>query len=87
MKQRVLSVALALCLIMSSQSVAYAFQETPAPETPILQETPEGTDPSADVTPSPQETPSEEEVIPQETPEGTEPGGAVTQNARGRRGG
>ena len=78
MKQRVLSVALALCLIMSSQSVAYAFQETPAPETPISQETPEGTDPSADVTPSPQETPSEEEVIPQETPEGTDPGTDVT---------
>ena len=84
MKQRVLSVALALCLIMSSQSVAYAFQETPAPETVISQETPseeevipqetpEGTDPSADVTPSPQETPSEEEVIPQETPEGMDP--------------
>ncbi len=63
---------------MSSQSVAYAFQETPAPETPISQETPEGTDPSADVTPSPQETPSEEEVIPQETPEGTDPGTDVT---------
>jgi hypothetical protein len=78
LKQRVLSVALALCLIMSSQSVAYAFQETPAPETPISQETPEGTDPSADVTPSPQETPSEEEVIPQETPEGTDPGTDVT---------
>ena len=78
MKQRVLSVALALCLIMSSQSVAYAFQETPAPETPISQEIPEGTDPSADVTPSPQETPSEEEVIPQETPEGTDPGADVT---------
>ena len=70
MKQRVLSVALALCLIMSSQSVAYAFQETPAPETVISQETPseeevipqetpEGTDPSADVTPYPQETQSE----------------------------
>ncbi len=84
MKQRVLSVALALCLIMSSQSVAYAFQETPAPETVISQETPSegevipqetpsGTDPSADVTPSPQETPSEEEVIPQETPEGMDP--------------
>ena len=89
MKQRVLSVALALCLIMSSQSVAYAFQETPAPETVISQETPsegevipqetpEGTDPSADVTPSPQETPSEEEVIPQETPSGTDPGTDVT---------
>ncbi len=84
MKQPVLSVALALCLIMSSQSVAYAFQETPAPETVISQETPSegevipqetpsGTDPSADVTPSPQETPSEEEVIPQETPEGMDP--------------
>ena len=69
---------------MSSQSVAYAFQETPAPETVISQETPSegevipqetpsGTDPSADVTPSPQETPSEEEVIPQETPEGMDP--------------
>ena len=89
MKQRVLSVALALCLIMSSQSVAYAFQETPAPETVISQETPsegevipqetpEGTDPSADVTPSPQETPSEGEVIPQETPSGTDPGTDVT---------
>ena len=89
MKQRVLSVALALCLIMSSQSVAYAFQETPAPETVISQETPSegevipqetpsGTDPSADVTPSPQETPSEEEVIPQETPSGTDPGTDVT---------
>ena len=89
MKQRVLSVALALCLIMSSQSVAYAFQETPAPETVISQETPsegevipqetpEGTDPSADVTPSPQETPSEEEVIPQETPSGTDPSADVT---------
>ena len=84
MKQRVLSVALALCLIMSSQSVAYAFQETPAPETVISQETPSeeevipqetpsGTDPGTDVTPSPQETPSEEEVIPQETPEGMDP--------------
>ena len=89
MKQRVLSVALALCLIMSSQSVAYAFQETPAPETVISQETPseeevipqetpEGTDPGTDVTPSPQETPSEGEVIPQETPEGTDPGTDVT---------
>ena len=89
MKQRVLSVALALCLIMSSQSVAYAFQETPAPETVISQETPSegevipqetpsGTDPSADVTPSPQETPSEEEVIPQETPSGTDPSADVT---------
>ncbi len=89
MKQRVLSVALALCLIMSSQSVAYAFQETPAPETVISQETPSegevipqetpsGTDPSADVTPSPQETPSEGEVIPQETPEGTDPSADVT---------
>ena len=84
MKQRVLSVALALCLIMSSQSVAYAFQETPAPETVISQETPSegevipqetpsGTDPGTDVTPSQQETPSEEEVIPQETPEGMDP--------------
>ena len=89
MKQRVLSVALALCLIMSSQSVAYAFQETPAPETVISQETPSegevipqetpsGTDPSADVTPSPQEIPSEEEVIPQETPSGTDPSADVT---------
>ncbi len=89
MKQRVLSVALALCLIMSSQSVAYAFQETPAPETVISQETPSegevipqetpsGTDPSADVTPSPQETPSEGEVIPQETPSGTDPSADVT---------
>ncbi len=89
MKQRVLSVALALCLIMSSQSVAYAFQETPAPETVISQETPseeevipqetpEGTDPGTDVTPSPQETPSEGEVIPQETPEGTDPSADVT---------
>ena len=44
----------------------------------IPQETPEGTDPGTDVTPSPQETPSEGEVIPQETPEGTDPGTDVT---------
>ena len=65
MKQRVLSVALALCLIMSSQSVAYAFQETPAPETVISQETP------SEEEVIPQETPEGMDPRVSATPDGT----------------
>ena len=37
LKQRILSVALALCLVLSSQSAAYAW-DTPAPEAGYMEE-------------------------------------------------
>ena len=76
MKRRVLSVALALCLCISSQSVAFASQEVPAAtSTPVQDEeavptqTPEKPDGNEEATAVPKATPDEEATaIPKETP-------------------
>ena len=74
MKQRVLSVALALCICLSSHSVAYASQEVPPKQEDALpSQMPDGMDTSGDVTASPQETPSrQEDVLPSQTPDGAD---------------
>lgn len=74
MKQRVFSVALALCLCISSHSVAYAFQEAPSlPEDVITEETPDGSDTSDDaVTDPPEDSSLPEDTITEETPDGSD---------------
>ena len=54
MKQRILSVALALCLVLSSQSAAYAW-DTPAPEAGYMEEDAFGLDQRDGVIPTPTE--------------------------------
>ena len=93
MKHRVLSVVLALCLCISSQSVAYAFQEDPsqqekvfgeeATETPeeSPEDAPAETDPGMDEAMD-QQTPSQQkeessEKTPEEIPEAAADGQAT----------
>ena len=93
MKHRVLSVVLALCLCISSQSVAYAFQEDPsqqekvfgeeATETPeeSPEDAPAETDPGMDEAMD-QQTPSQQkeessEKTPEEIPEAAADGQAA----------
>ena len=52
MKQRILSVALALCLVLSSQSAAYAW-DTPAPEADYMEESTFGLDARGDTSLTP----------------------------------
>lgn len=52
MKQRILSVALALCLVLSSQSAAYAW-DTPAPEADYMEESTFGLDAREDTSLTP----------------------------------
>ncbi|MDE7068059.1 MAG: hypothetical protein K2O83_10410, partial [Schaedlerella arabinosiphila] len=54
LKQRILSVALALCLVLSSQSAAYAW-DTPAPEADYMEEATFGLDQRDSVIPTPTE--------------------------------
>lgn len=68
MKHRVLSVVLALCLCISSQSVAYAFQEDPSQQEKVFEE--EATETPEE---SPEDAPAEtdpgmDEAIDQQTP-------------------
>lgn len=81
MKQRVLSVALAMCLCISSPLVAYAAQEDPLHQGSVLSEkTQEETVPSVDEPNAPAETEPEQEDVPEEEipgeeiPEETVPG-------------
>lgn len=93
MKHRVLSVVLALCLCISSQSVAYAFQEDPSQQekvfgeevTEMPEESPEDapaeTDPGMDEAMD-QQTPSQQkeessEKTPEESPEAAADGQAA----------
>lgn len=67
MKQRILSTALVLCLFMSSQTVAYAYQEIPLLQENNLTEEPmDGPDVSEDMITAPQEVPSVQEDVPTE---------------------
>lgn len=69
MKQRILSTALVLCLFMSSQTVAYAYQEIPLLQENNLTEEPmDGPDVSEDMITAPQEVPSVQEDVPTEGP-------------------
>ncbi len=76
MKQRVLSVALAICLCISSPLVAYAAQEDPLHQGSVLSEkTQEETAPSVDEPNAPAETePGQEDVLEEEVPGETVPG-------------
>ena len=62
MKQRILSVALALCLCVSSQSAVYAYQEAVLPqEDTFTEETGKETDTAGDETAVSQEKPPRQE--------------------------
>ncbi len=73
MKQRVLSVALALCLCISSQSVAYASQEDTLQQKDVLTEDPaekpEGDDEEISAPLPPLE---QEDILPNETEDGSD---------------
>lgn len=94
MKHRVLSVVLALCLCISSQSVAYAFQEDPsqqekvfgeeATETPeeSPEDAPAETDPGMDEAMDQQTTSQQKEESSEKTPEESPEAAADGQAAR-----
>lgn len=72
MKKRILSVALALCLCISSHSVVYAYQETPSPQEEVLtEESADESDTGDNIVTVSQEAPlPQEEVLTEESTDG-----------------